>query len=107
MQTIIYEKNRGASVKPQPVHYYIHDRDTLPLLKKVYRGEGITKAELANDHKLLVKFLEMSRHATNGLLCLMKTSVKPSVLNQYHIPQVLPKIALQTKNYIILYEHCI
>ena len=52
----IYEKNRGASLNPHPVNYYIRDRDTLLLLKKVYGGEGITKAELANDHDLLVKF---------------------------------------------------
>ena len=50
-----HDKNQSTELA-HPVNYYLRNRDTLLLLKKVYGSEGITKSEIIEDHDILIKF---------------------------------------------------
>ena len=40
----------------KPINYFLHDRDTLLLLKKNHGGKTITKSDIKNDNDILDKF---------------------------------------------------
>ena len=40
----------------KPMNYFLRDRDTLLLLKKIYGGETVTKADIENENDILIKF---------------------------------------------------
>lgn len=53
----IYRKSSQVGyLVPRPVNYYIRMRDTLLLLKKVYGGQGVTKADIEQDEDVLTQF---------------------------------------------------
>ena len=61
-KNFIYHQD-SEPIALKPISYFLCDRDTLLLFKKIYGGKSITKADIENDSDVLQKFLETFKKA--------------------------------------------